>query len=81
MGQGVTTGLRHGWEMNANYETAGTWSIPKSTSTGAQGTGGSLSMQGGGFLDYRKAGASAREIIVKAAAEKWSVDSVGLVTA
>ena len=52
--------------------------IPKSTSIRDwQGTGGSLSIRGGGFLNTA-AGAAAREIIVKAAADKWSVseDSV-----
>ena len=86
MGQGVTTGFTTlvAEEMNANYETMRYEFAPVNTEKyinkglGAQGTGGSLSMRGGGFLDYRKAGAAAREIIVKAAAEKWSVseDSV-----
>ena len=86
MGQGVTTGFTTlvAEEMNANYETMRYEFAPVNTEKyinkglGAQGTGGSLSIRGGGFLDYRKAGAAAREIIVKAAADKWSVseDSV-----
>ena len=81
MGQGVTTGFTTlvAEEMNANYETMGFEFAPADTEKylnaglGAQGTGGSLSMRGGGFLDYRKAGAAAREILVKAASEKWGV--------
>ncbi|MDA4846069.1 xanthine dehydrogenase family protein molybdopterin-binding subunit [Hoeflea poritis] len=42
-----------------------------------QGTGGSTAMANS-FMQYRKAGAAAREMLISAAADEWGVDAAGL---
>ncbi|UWQ43537.1 molybdopterin-dependent oxidoreductase (plasmid) [Leisingera aquaemixtae] len=42
-----------------------------------QGTGGSTAMANS-FMQYRQAGAAAREMLIKAAAEAWGADAAGL---
>ncbi|CUJ13603.1 xanthine dehydrogenase family protein molybdopterin-binding subunit [Cognatishimia activa] len=44
---------------------------------GFQGTGGSTAMANS-FMQYRQAGAAARELLIKAAADAWGVDASGL---
>jgi isoquinoline 1-oxidoreductase beta subunit len=75
MGQGVRTSLA----MIVAEELDGDWSkvrvrtAPLDKKFGPQGTGGSGSVQGG-YMPLRRAGATARAMLVTAAAAKWGVD-------
>lgn len=80
MGQGTTTGLTTlvAEELDADWQRVTTDFAPadaaryKNLAFGAQGTGGSTAIANS-YLQYRKAGAAAREVLVKAAAETWGV--------
>lgn len=80
MGQGTTTGLATlvAEELDADWQRVITDFAPadkeryKNLAFGAQGTGGSTAIANS-FLQYRKAGAAAREVLVKAAAASWGV--------
>lgn len=81
MGQGTTTGLSTlvAEELDANWDTIQIDFAPadveryKNLFFGAQGTGGSTSMANS-FMQYREAGAAARDLLVRAAADSWGVD-------
>ncbi|MEO0821869.1 MAG: molybdopterin cofactor-binding domain-containing protein, partial [Pseudomonadota bacterium] len=80
MGQGTTTGLATlvAEELDADWETLEVDFAPADNARyanllfGGQGTGGSTAIANS-FLQYRKAGAAAREVLVAAAAEAWGV--------
>ncbi|MEL7303245.1 MAG: molybdopterin cofactor-binding domain-containing protein, partial [Pseudomonadota bacterium] len=81
MGQGTTTGLTSlvAEELDADWSQMDVAFAPADPATygnkmmgGAQGTGGSTAMPSS-FDLYRKAGATARDLMVRAAAETWSV--------
>ncbi|MEL6299811.1 MAG: xanthine dehydrogenase family protein molybdopterin-binding subunit [Pseudomonadota bacterium] len=81
MGQGTTTGLTTmiAEELDADWGQMDTEFAPADPATygnklmgGAQGTGGSTATPAS-FEPYRKAGATARDLLVRAAAEEWSV--------
>lgn len=80
MGQGTTTGLATlvademdmPWEMvNVEYAPSNT-DVYKNLFFGVQGTGGSTAMANS-FMQYREAGAAARELFIRAAAKHWDV--------
>lgn len=81
MGQGTTTGLSSliAEELNLDlkdihYEFApSNTALYKNLDFGAQLTGGSSSIRNS-YLQYRKAGAAARTLLIEAAAQKWKVD-------
>ncbi len=81
MGQGTTTGLTTliAEELDADWLTTKVEFAPadankyKNLFFGVQGTGGSTAMPNS-FMQYREAGAAAREILVKAAAKKWGLN-------
>jgi isoquinoline 1-oxidoreductase subunit beta len=80
MGQGNTTGLASlvADELDADWSLVRTEYAPsdatlyKNLAFGLQGTGGSSAIANS-FLQYRSAGASARAMLVAAAAEEWQV--------
>ncbi len=80
MGQGATTGLATliAEELDADWEQIKTEWAPANTKLyanllfGAQGTGGSTAIANS-FEQYRKAGATAKKLLVEAAAKTWSV--------
>ena len=80
MGQGTTTGLSTlvAEELDANWETLKTAFAPADTATyknllfGAQLTGGSTAIANA-YTQYREAGATARDLMVRAAASRWQV--------
>ncbi len=80
MGQGTTTGLTTlvAEELDADWDRVAINFAPadaaryKNLVFGAQGTGGSTAIANS-YLQYRKAGAAAREVLIKAAAETWGV--------
>ncbi|RCK25956.1 dehydrogenase [Thalassospira profundimaris] len=82
MGQGTTTGLTTlvAEELDANWDTVAPEFAPadveryKNLFFGAQGTGGSTSIANS-FMQYREAGAAARDLLVRAAAQSWGVDA------
>ena len=82
MGQGTYTGLATvvADEMDADWNKVNVESAPVDTALyknlfwGAQGTGGSTAMANS-FTQMRKAGASARYMLVQAAAKKWNVSA------
>lgn len=81
MGQGTTTGLATlvAEELDADWETLKVDLAPGDSSKyanlffGSQGTGGSTAMANS-FMQYRKAGAAARMMLIEAAALEWGVD-------
>jgi len=82
MGQGTTTGLTTlvAEELDASWDQIKTDFAPADANTynnlffgKLQGTGGSTAIANS-FLQYRKAGATARELLVRAASQKWGVD-------
>ncbi|NNU80327.1 xanthine dehydrogenase family protein molybdopterin-binding subunit [Halovulum dunhuangense] len=85
MGQGTTTGLTAliAEELNADLDLVEFEFAPSDNSRyantlmGAQGTGGSTAIANS-YLQYRKAGAAAREMLVAAAATEWGVDAATL---
>ena len=80
MGQGTTTGLATlvAEELDADWDTLSVEFAPadnkkyKNLIFGAQGTGGSTAIANS-FMQYRQAGAAARDVIVRAAAEQWGI--------
>lgn len=80
MGQGTTTGLATlvAEELDADWSQVKVEWAPADESKyantlfGAQGTGGSTAIANS-FLQYRKAGAAARAVLVEAAAKNWGV--------
>lgn len=80
MGQGTTTGLTTliAEELDADWATVSAEFAPadndryKNLLFGVQGTGGSTAMANS-FMQYRQAGAAAREVLVRAAAQTWDV--------
>lgn len=80
MGQGTTTGLATliAEELDADWQRVTVAFAPadkeryKNLAFGAQGTGGSTAIANS-YLQYRKAGAAAREVLVEAAAAAWGV--------
>lgn len=81
MGQGTTTGLATliAEELDADWASVKTEFAPsdnekyKNLMFGAQGTGGSTAIANS-YLQYRKAGATARDLLVRAAAKTWGVN-------
>ncbi|AUG53877.1 xanthine dehydrogenase family protein molybdopterin-binding subunit [Thalassospira marina] len=81
MGQGTTTGLTTliAEELDANWDRIVTEFAPSDitryaqTNSEFQGTAGSSSIRNS-FMQYRQAGAMARQLLVKAAAREWMVD-------
>ncbi|MGI9423886.1 MAG: molybdopterin cofactor-binding domain-containing protein [Hyphomicrobiaceae bacterium] len=88
MGQGTTTGLASlvAEELDADWSQVQVDWAPADAKLyanllmGAQGTGGSTAIANS-FEQYRKAGAAARDLLVRAAAKIWSVapDSIKVV--
>lgn len=82
MGQGATTGLATlvAEELDAEWSDVSVDFAPANNDLYAnlffkiQGTGGSTAMANS-FMQYRQAGASARDLIVRAAASQWGVDA------
>ena len=82
MGQGTTTGLTTlvAEELDADWDAVAIDFAPANTERyknlffGAQGTGGSTSIANS-FMQYREAGAAARDLLVRVAAQKWGVDA------
>ena len=82
MGQGTSTGLATlvAEEMDADWDKVTTDFAPaddaryKNLFFGAQGTGGSTAIANS-FMQYRQAGAAARELLVAAAANTWGVQA------
>ncbi|SES72670.1 xanthine dehydrogenase family protein molybdopterin-binding subunit [Oceanicella actignis] len=85
MGQGASTGLATlvAEELGADWAQMRVAFAPADPSRyanllfGTQGTGGSTAMANS-WLQYRKAGAAAREMILRAAAARWGVDPAEL---
>lgn len=80
MGQGTSTGLTTlvAEEMNVPWEQMAVEFSPsdekyKNLAFGGQGTGGSTAMANS-YLQYRQAGAAARDMLIRAAAEQWNVE-------
>lgn len=82
MGQGISTGLATlvAEELDANWDSVRTEFAPADASRytnlffGIQGTGGSTAIANS-YMQYRQAGASARDLLVRAAAAQWGVDA------
>lgn len=80
MGQGTTTGLTTlvAEELDADWAQMKSAFAPADNSRyantllGAQGTGGSTAIANS-YLQYRQAGAAARDMLVRAAAARWKV--------
>jgi isoquinoline 1-oxidoreductase subunit beta len=85
MGQGTYTGLATivAEELDADWKKVRVEGAPADKSKyanlafGVQGTGGSTSMANS-WEQLRKAGATARAMLLAAAAQQWSVDAAGL---
>ena len=81
MGQGTTTGLTTlvAEELDADWRTVKVEFAPadaekyKNLFWGSQGTGGSSAIANS-FMQYREAGAAARDVLLRAAAQEWGVD-------
>lgn len=81
MGQGTSTGLTTlvAEELDADWEKVGTEFAPSDNKRyanlmfGLQGTGGSTATANS-YMQYREAGAIARDLLVRAAAQSWGVD-------
>lgn len=80
MGQGTTTGLTTlvAEELDADWQSVNVDFAPadvdkyKNLHWGVQGTGGSSAIANS-FIQYREAGATARDLLVRAAADTWGV--------
>lgn len=85
MGQGTTTGLSTlvAEELDADWSRVKVDFAPadrdkyKNLFWGVQGTGGSSAIANS-FMQYRMAGAAARELLVRAAAEHWGVNAADI---
>ncbi|GJM02528.1 MAG: dehydrogenase [Rhodomicrobium sp.] len=86
MGQGTTTGLTTliAEEMDVDWDKIEFEFAPsdnkkyKNLAFGAQGTGGSSAIANS-FMQYRMAGAAAKELIVRAAATAWGVNTTEII--
>ena len=86
MGQGTTTGLTTliADEMDADWASVKIEFAPsdnekyKNLFFGSQGTGGSTAIANS-YMQYRKAGATARDLLVRAAAKTWGVDEESII--
>lgn len=79
MGQGTTTGLTTlvAEEMDLDWASVKVEFAPshenyKNLAFGGQGTGGSTAIANS-YMQYRQAGAAARDMLIRAAAENWGV--------
>ncbi|WP_350332954.1 xanthine dehydrogenase family protein molybdopterin-binding subunit [Coralliovum pocilloporae] len=80
MGQGTTTGLSTlvAEELDADWDSLTVDFAPSDNNRyanllfGSQGTGGSTAIANS-FMQYRQAGAAARDVLVQAAAKRWAV--------
>ncbi|OSQ36753.1 xanthine dehydrogenase family protein molybdopterin-binding subunit [Thalassospira mesophila] len=85
MGQGTTTGLTTlvAEELDADWARVTTEFAPADNAKYAnlffsiQGTGGSTSIANS-YMQYREAGAAARDLLVRAAAQNWGVDPASI---
>ncbi|OSQ43661.1 xanthine dehydrogenase family protein molybdopterin-binding subunit [Thalassospira sp. MCCC 1A01428] len=85
MGQGTTTGLTTlvAEELDADWNRVTTEFAPANNSKYAnlffsmQGTGGSTSIANS-YMQYREAGAAARDLLIRAAARSWGVDPASI---
>ena len=85
MGQGTTTGLTTlvAEELDADWDSVQTEFAPsdnekyKNLLFGMQGTGGSTAIANS-FQQYRQAGATARDLLVRAAAQEWGVEEANI---
>lgn len=85
MGQGTTTGLSTlvAEELDADWGSLAIEFAPADNARyanllfGAQGTGGSTAIANS-YMQYRSAGAAAREVLVRAAAQAWDVDPASI---
>ncbi len=85
MGQGTTTGLTTliAEELDADWNRIEVDFAPadaaryKNLAWGSQGTGGSSAISNS-FMQYREAGAAARDLLVRAAAAEWGVDAAAI---
>ncbi len=84
MGQGTSTGLTTlvAEEMDLAWDTVKFEFAPShenyiNLAFGGQGTGGSTAMANS-FMQYRQAGAAARDMLVRAAAKAWGVDAAAV---
>ncbi|MFK8079999.1 MAG: molybdopterin cofactor-binding domain-containing protein [Granulosicoccus sp.] len=81
MGQGTTTGLTTlvaeeldvAWDQ-VEIEFAPSQDTYKNLAFGGQGTGGSTAIANS-FMQYRQAGAAARDMFIRAAATEWGVEA------
>lgn len=80
MGQGTTTGLTTlvAEEMDVPWDQVGLEFAPSgenyvNLAFGGQGTGGSTAIRNS-FIQYRQAGAAAKDMLVRAAAEEWGIE-------
>lgn len=82
MGQGVRTALAMclADELDADWASVEVEQAPGSARYGDQTTGGSVSISGNADL-FRAMGASARSVLLHAAAAKWDVDPAACTTA
>ena len=88
MGQGTTTGLTTlvAEELDADWHRVRAEFAPadvdkyKNLFWGSQGTGGSTAMANS-FMQYRAAGAAARDMLLRAAAAEWGVDPADIAVA
>ena len=88
MGQGTTTGLTTliAEELGVDLDEVEVEFAPSDNTRYAnlffnmQGTGGSTAIANS-FMQYRQAGAAAREMLLNAAAKAWGVDATGLTLA
>ena len=82
MGQGPTTGLATlvAEELDVGWDTIKVEYAPsnndlyKNFGLGSQGTGGSTAI-GNSYIQYRQAGAAARDMLIRAAAQLWQMDA------
>ena len=87
MGQGTTTGLTTlvAEELDVAWDQVQTEFAPshdnyKNLAFGGQGTGGSTAIANS-YMQYRQAGAAARDMLVRAAAAEWEVDAADVTLA
>jgi CO/xanthine dehydrogenase Mo-binding subunit len=75
MGQGVRTALPMliSEELDVTWDTIEVMQAPGDRKFGNQSTGGSASISNN-YLTFRKAGATARFLLIQAAAKEWGVD-------
>ena len=85
MGQGTSTGLTTliAEELNVPWDTVQVSFAPsdnekyKNFAFGGQGSGGSTAIANS-FMQYRQAGATARDLLIRAAAETWDIPATDI---